>query len=488
MAPGEIVQAPIVWSGVLAVGDSLIDWDGDGKMERYDSYAYSVSPGEAIDVSVSAAPGTFPPALLLQRSSRPMEIVWFEAASGVLQVATSRTAETAETWTFWVTARDELATGAYTLQIVKDQNVIVPTALVAYDFTYDKAGNLVASAENQAAVAQFSVSQPSGQPIKIPAASGLGTRAVYTVDALNRVVCYQQADVSGAITKRVDYGYRGDASVAWVRRYFGDGQIAIGSSTAAYDGIGRLTGITNTPAATGSASIAYGYSYDAASRITGTTTPEGTSTFTLDATDQLKSASLTSETYTYDSAGNRTSAGTQTSPGNRLLFDGTYRYAYDAEGNRTAKYKDTNAGGTLSIGDTDITLYGYDQRNRLVWVSHVNAWASTQATGLANFTTKGTALPGSDLELRYTYDYADRRIRRSLDGDGAAGTSQESVSFAAYAVGERTLQISRPSDRIVTDSATGKVWGFLGQVVDRLLRPRRGRQPDLCPATLPVVR
>jgi len=41
------------------------------------------------------------------------------------------------------------------------------------------------------------------------------------------------------------------------------------------------------------------------------------------------------------------------------------------------------------------------------------------------------------------------------------------VSFAAYAGGERTLEISRPNDRIVTDSATGKVLGFLGQVVQR---------------------
>jgi len=334
--------------------------------------------------------------LFFQKPGQGLASALFDDSSGGGTAARLLvTADVAGTWLFAVTARDELATGAYTLQIVKDQNAIVPTALVAYDFTYDKAGNLVASAENQAAVAQFSVSQPSGQPIKIPAASGLGTRAVYTVDALNRVVCYQQADVSGAITKRVDYGYRGDATADWVRRYAGDGISAIGNSTAAYDGLGRLTGITHAPAA--SASIAYGYSYDAASRITGMTTPEGTSSFTLDATDQLKAASLTGETYTYDKTGNRTSAGTQTSPGNRLLFDGTYRYVYDAEGNRTAKFKDTNAGGTLSVGDTDITLYGYDQRNRLVSVSHVSAWEAAQAGSQAAFRSLGTALPGSDL-------------------------------------------------------------------------------------------
>lgn len=74
------------------------------------------------------------------------------------------------------------------------------------------------------------------------------------------------------------------------------------------------------------------------------------------------------------------------------------------------------------------------------------------------FTSQGTSLPGSDLELRYTYDYADRRIRRSMDTDGAAGASAESVSFAAYAGDARTLEIAR------TDTFPG---GFLGQVIQR---------------------
>jgi RHS repeat-associated protein len=127
---------------------------------------------------------------------------------------------------------------------------------------------------------------------------------------------------------------------------------------------------------------------------------------------------------------------------------------------------DTNAGGSLSVGDTDVTLYAYDQRNRLVAVSHVNAWTSTQAAGLAAFTAQGTPLPGSDLELRSTYDYADRRIRRSIDADGQAGGAQESVSFAAYAGDVRTLEIARPNDKLVVDSVRGPI-GFLGQVVQR---------------------
>jgi RHS repeat-associated protein len=96
-------------------------------------------------------------------------------------------------------------------------------------------------------------------------------------------------------------------------------------------------------------------------------------------------------------------------------------------------------------------------------VSHVNAWTATQAGAVAAFTAQGTAVPGSDLELRYSYDYADRRIRRSMDADGLAGVGQASVSFAAYAGDVRTLEIAQTA----TVSASGRVIGLLGQVVER---------------------
>lgn len=155
-----------------------------------------------------------------------------------------------------------------------------------------------------------------------------GITTAYTVNALNQVVGYRHLDTANnnAVTKRAVHTYRADGTVGTVTRYAAAaGANPIGTSTAAYDGMGRITGITHAP--TASPAISYGYTYDAASRIASMTTPEGTSIFTLDATDQLRSASLTGEAYTYDSTGNRTSGGTQTSTGNRLLFDGTYRYA-----------------------------------------------------------------------------------------------------------------------------------------------------------------
>jgi YD repeat-containing protein len=457
MAPGEIVQAPAFDGapnppGSLNATDSTIDWDGDGKGERYDGYQITLAVGEQLLLTASST--AFDPVLMLQKPSGELATALFDDHSGGGTTARLLvTADVAGSWTIVVTSKEENAAGSYDLQIVKDQNVIVPTALVQYDFSYDKAGNLLSTTENQAAVADV--------PIFGKAVTGLGVRTSYTIDALNRVTRYEQSTLAGAVSKRANYTYRGDGSVSKISRFAGAGVNPIGTTTNSYDGMGRLTRISQAPSA--SAAISYGYSYDAASRMTSMTTPEGISNFTLDATDQLLSASLTGEAYAYDSSGNRTSGGTITGMGNRMLFDGTYRYAYDAEGNRTAKYIDRDNSQSLSVNDTDVTSYGYDLRNRLVAVSHGNLWTAAQAGALANFSSSGISLPGSDLELRYSYDFADRRIRRSIDADGLAGVGGASVSYAAYAGAIRTLEIAQ----IASYELNGRIEWVAGEVAQR---------------------
>ncbi len=94
------------------------------------------------------------------------------------------------------------------------------------------------------------------------------TGALATVDALNRVTRYRHIDIpSGQVQKRADYAYRADGSASSVTRYVGAGTYLVGSSTAAYDGMGRLTGITHAPKA--SPSIPYAYAYDTTGNRTG---------------------------------------------------------------------------------------------------------------------------------------------------------------------------------------------------------------------------
>ena len=58
-----------------------------------------------------------------------------------------------------------------------------------------------------------------------------------------------------------------------------------------------------------------------------------------------------------------------TGPNNQLLFDGVFSYCYDPEGNRTARFIDVNANGLLDAGDTAVTTYAWDHRNRLTCVT-----------------------------------------------------------------------------------------------------------------------
>ncbi len=64
-------------------------------------------------------------------------------------------------------------------------------------------------------------------------------------------------------------------------------------------------------------------------------------------------------------------------------------YTYDDNGNRTAKFVDTD--GVLDAGDTDITTYTWDYRNRLTGVVQMATYGGAVAILLecapASFTT-----------------------------------------------------------------------------------------------------
>ena len=112
----------------------------------------------------------------------------------------------------------------------------------------------------------------------------------------------------------------------------------------------------------------------------------------------------TDNSISVDPNGNNT-AGT-VSAGNRITFDGTYTYSYDAEGNRTAKWINNSGGPETSpqSGDTDITLYGWDNRNRMTSLKHYAAYGDDP-----------------DLDINYSYlcpgQVAGRKFSR-LSGSG----------------------------------------------------------------------
>ena len=162
----------------------------------------------------------------------------------------------------------------------------------------------------------------------------------------------------------------------------------------------------------------YTWTFDRASRPTGSTsTLDGDVDYTYDSTSQLTGADYdyqTDETYSYDSNGNRTNTGYTTGDANQLTADGTYTYQYDSEGNRTARFVDNDTSGTLTTGDTDITQYTWDHRNRL-----------TNVTNRASYGSSATQV------VDYIYDIRNRLVGKVLDpdGDGEAGSSEEYYAY-----------------------------------------------------------
>ena len=120
---------------------------------------------------------------------------------------------------------------------------------------------------------------------------------------------------------------------------------------------------------------------------------------------------------------------------------------------------DTDADGVLDVGDTDITTYTWDYRNRLTAVATFDDYADYSA---------GT----SSSVVSYTYDYANRLIGRTLDADGTAGTGDIHETVYSYDGDQIALQFDKTyangsaSDLTATDLSHRYVWD--SQAVDHL--------------------
>jgi YD repeat-containing protein len=223
----------------------------------------------------------------------------------------------------------------------------------------------------------------------------------FTYDALDRVTRITQSGV-GVTAKRVDMTYDAASQMTGVQRYSDlAGTLPVVNTAYVYDAAGRLTALNHAKNSTPIAN--YGFTYDAANRLAKLITPDGTSDYSYNPRDELTAtnhSNQTDESYSYDDTGNRKNAGYVTGDHNRLLSDGTYNYAYDNEGNRTRR---------VAIATGEVTEYGWDTRNRMTSVV-------TKASG-------GSVIKA----VEYTYDVYDRRIAKSVDGDGSgpAAATQE---------------------------------------------------------------
>ena len=289
----------------------------------------------------------------------------------------------------------------------------------------------------------------NGQRKTVSATIGEGQSALpdflntYDYDDLGRMIFVEQEQQSqnNPVThKYVDFHYYADSRMKQIKRYQRrqaqndnvhlEDDLLVATSGYTYDNASRLTAVAHSGGGSwvsgGSwgpewvvwpsdrfVSAVYSCGYDRAGRVISSSTPDGTATYSYDAAHQLESATYSTgspqedASYDYDDNGNRESViiggttDTYGTPGanNRLTFDGEYYYAYDDEGNRIERYQ-------VSGGQhVQITIYGWDNRNRLVSVE-----------------TKDSETGPITKEVQYTYDAFDRRIVKAVDPDGA-GTS-----------------------------------------------------------------
>ncbi len=169
----------------------------------------------------------------------------------------------------------------------------------------------------------------------------------------------------------------------------------------------------------------YTYGYDGVSRLTSvTSTVEGLSTFTYDATSQVVGADhavggQADGTYGYDLNGNRNTSGYTTTTNNRTTVAPGFTYTYDDQGNRTSR-TETSTG--------KVTEYSWDHRNRLTTVKDRNS-------------SGGSVVKQVD----YAYDAFNRLVKRTFDADGA-GAGAATSQFWVYDEGiNAVLQFDGPA-------------------------------------------
>jgi RHS repeat-associated protein len=124
--------------------------------------------------------------------------------------------------------------------------------------------------------------------------------------------------------------------------------------------------------------------------VTSEVDKEGTASFTYDSGGEVTGVTGSrSESYGYDSGGNRNTSGYTTGTGNEMTSGGGYTFAYDSEGNVTGKTQ-------VSTGIN--WAYSYDYRNRMTVATEKNSGGTT--IGQATF----------------TYDPENRRIGTDING------------------------------------------------------------------------
>lgn len=211
-----------------------------------------------------------------------------------------------------------------------------------------------------------------------------------------------------------------------------------GSTAFTYDTVNRLTALA-PPAAFGSGS--FGFSYDVLNRRTQITRPNGVTTnYTYDnlsrllsVLHQVGSSTIDGASYGLDNAGNRTSkTDLRANVTSNYTYDQIYQLTQVTQGaNTTESYSYDPVGNrTSSLG---VASYAYNNSNELTSTSNAtytfdnngNTLTKTDSTGATTYAwdfenrLTSVTLPGSGGTVSFKYDPSGKRIYKS----SSSGTS-----------------------------------------------------------------
>ena len=187
----------------------------------------------------------------------------------------------------------------------------------------------------------------------------------------------QQTGGNTVAPKEIDYSYNamGQFTGMAYYNYIGTGpRTDVLTGTSTYDNGARLTGLAYTSNGGANTIDTLGWAYNGGNLVTSFSSIDGTASYGYDPTNQLTSATYTTntgghqpanESYSFDANGNRNSTGYSTGSDNLITSDGTFNYTHDADGNQTVRTRISNSYAT----DYRAT-YSWDYRNRLTDVEY----------------------------------------------------------------------------------------------------------------------
>jgi YD repeat-containing protein len=240
-------------------------------------------------------------------------------------------------------------------------------------------------------------------------------------------------DVTNNVTSHIDF--RGKTATYNFDRRYPAGRMTskVPDPSLAEPTVSYAYNATSTRSSMTDASGNTTYGYDPRNRLLTKATPEGTLTYTYDASGNV--ASIDSSNT------NGTSVGYAWDAANQLVSVTDNRLG----GMTTAAYTATGRPASLAQPNGVSATYEYDSLDRVTSMAWKKAAAPAFASWVYTYSQRGQRLTSTDVtgrEAAYGYDAASRLTSETVTGDGSGASENGAVTYSTDPVGNRLSRAS----------------------------------------------